>query len=63
MRRLEQSLTLIGGSAIVAGEWFALSEIVYTLTMLGRWEEGLGRFAELPGEELGRKATSLGRAG
>ena len=33
-------------------EWFALSEMTYALYMLGRWDESLARFAEIPGEQL-----------
>jgi class 3 adenylate cyclase/tetratricopeptide (TPR) repeat protein len=34
-------------------EWFAVSEMSYALTMLGRWDEALARFAEIPVEQLG----------
>jgi hypothetical protein len=38
-------------------EWFALSEMTYVLTMLGRWGEALARWAELPDEVIGRTTT------
>jgi class 3 adenylate cyclase/tetratricopeptide (TPR) repeat protein len=34
-------------------EWFALSEMSYALTMLGRWDEALARMAEIPEEQIG----------
>jgi class 3 adenylate cyclase/predicted ATPase len=34
-------------------EWFALSEMSYALYMLGRWDESLASFAEIPDELLG----------
>jgi tetratricopeptide (TPR) repeat protein len=34
-------------------EWYALSEMTYALYMLGRWDEALGRLAEIPDEQLG----------
>ncbi|HEU5243924.1 MAG TPA: adenylate/guanylate cyclase domain-containing protein [Gaiellaceae bacterium] len=34
-------------------EWFALSEMTYALTMLGRWDEALARLGEIPDETLG----------
>jgi class 3 adenylate cyclase/tetratricopeptide (TPR) repeat protein len=33
---------------------FALSEMTYALTMLGRWDEALARLGEIPDEQLGR---------
>ena len=44
------------GSGDRRSEWFALSEMTYALTMLGRWDEALARLAELPDEQLGRYA-------
>jgi class 3 adenylate cyclase/tetratricopeptide (TPR) repeat protein len=58
LSQLEESLTLGRRIGNRPGEWFALSEMSYTLTMLGRWEEALARFAELPDERFG-KATNL----
>ncbi|HET8751613.1 MAG TPA: adenylate/guanylate cyclase domain-containing protein [Gaiellaceae bacterium] len=40
-------------------EWFALSEMTYALTMLGRWDEALARLAELPEEQLGVESNLL----
>jgi predicted ATPase/class 3 adenylate cyclase len=34
-------------------EWFALSEATYALYMLGRWDEALARFGEIPDDQLG----------
>jgi tetratricopeptide (TPR) repeat protein len=50
LAHLEQALTLsrrIGDRQI---EWFNLCEMTYALTMLGRWDEALTRFAEIPDE-------------
>jgi class 3 adenylate cyclase/predicted ATPase len=57
---LEEAVALarrIGGRA---GEWFALSEMSYTLTMLGRWGEAFMRFAELPEEQFGKTSNLIG---
>jgi predicted ATPase/class 3 adenylate cyclase len=56
---LEQALSLarrIGSRTI---EWFALSEMTYALTMLGRWDEALVRLGEIPPEQLGAHANLL----
>src|SRR5207249_3486534 len=37
-----------------------LSEMTYALTMLGRWDEALARFAELPDEKLGTNTELVG---
>jgi len=50
---LEQSLELARRIGDRISEWFALSEMSYTLTMLGRWDEALARLAEIPQEQLG----------
>jgi predicted ATPase len=45
-------------------EWFVLGEMTYALTMLGRWDEALARFTDLPDETLGdqtSRASSTGR--
>ena len=39
-------------------EWFALGEMTYALTMLGRWDEALARLGDLPEETLGRDEVS-----
>jgi hypothetical protein len=41
-------------------EWFALSEMSYALTMLGRWDEALARCAEIPEEQLGASVQLIG---
>ena len=45
-----------------AAEWFALSEMTYALTMLGRWDEAIARFAELPEEQIGKSSNMLSPA-
>jgi len=50
---LERSLPFTRRSGDRRGEWFALSEQSYVLTMLGRWDEALARAGELPVERLG----------
>jgi class 3 adenylate cyclase/tetratricopeptide (TPR) repeat protein len=40
-------------------EWFALSEMSYALTMLGRWDEAFARLAEIPEEQLGASVQLL----
>jgi tetratricopeptide (TPR) repeat protein len=50
---LEQTRDLALTIGNRATEWFALSEMTYALTMLGRWDEALDRFAELPDEVIG----------
>ena len=59
LAHLEQALPLARRIGDRPFEWFALSEMTYALTMLGRWEEALARFAEIP-DELHRQG--LGRA-
>jgi hypothetical protein len=39
-------------------EWFALAEMSYALTMLGRWDEALARLGDLPDEIVGRNDVS-----
>ena len=50
---LEQALELARRIGDRANEWYALAEITYALTMLGRWDEALARFEEIPDEQLG----------
>jgi predicted ATPase/class 3 adenylate cyclase len=50
---LEQGLELTRRVGSRTFEWFALSEMTYALTMLGRWDEALARLAEIPDEQLG----------
>ncbi len=40
-----------------AHEWFALSESTYALYMLGRWDEAMAAFGELPRELLASAGT------
>ncbi|HUZ84226.1 MAG TPA: hypothetical protein VMU66_05995, partial [Gaiellales bacterium] len=40
-------------------EWFALSESCYALYMLGRWDDALASFAELPRARLATAGTLL----
>ena len=50
---LEQALDLARRIGDRQAEWFALGEMTYALTMLGRWDEALARLAEIPDEHLG----------
>jgi predicted ATPase/class 3 adenylate cyclase len=50
---LEQSLTLARKVGNRLQEWFALSEMTYALTMIGRWDEAIDRFTEIPAERIG----------
>ncbi len=51
---LDEMLALARRVGIRGQESFALSEMTYALAMLGRWDEALARFAEIPDEQLGR---------
>jgi predicted ATPase/class 3 adenylate cyclase len=53
LAHLEQALDIARRVGNRLPEWFALSEMTYPLTMLGRWDEALSRFAEIPDEQLG----------
>ena len=53
LAHLEQALELTRRIGDRGNEWFALSEMTYALTMLGRWDEALDRLAEIPDEQLG----------
>jgi class 3 adenylate cyclase/tetratricopeptide (TPR) repeat protein len=57
LRYLEQALGLARRIGERVGEWFALSEMSYALTMLGRWDEALARLGEIPTEQLGANAS------
>jgi tetratricopeptide (TPR) repeat protein len=59
---LEQALTIARRVGNRPNEWFALSEMTYTLTMLGRWQEALARLTEIPDEQLGKEAFLLSPA-
>jgi predicted ATPase/class 3 adenylate cyclase len=58
LSHLERALEFARRIGNRAAEWFALTEMTYPLTMLGRWDEALARMAELPVEQLG-KASNL----
>lgn len=58
--RYEESLAHLGHALELARrvgdrhkEWFALSDMSYALTMLGRWDEALAILREIPDEYLG----------
>jgi class 3 adenylate cyclase/predicted ATPase/ribosomal protein L40E len=57
---LEQVLALARRIGDRAFEWFALCEMSYALTMLGRWDEALARFAEIPDEQIGATTDLAG---
>jgi class 3 adenylate cyclase/tetratricopeptide (TPR) repeat protein len=56
---LERQLTEARRVGQRAYEWFALSEMTYALTMLGRWDEALARLAEIPEEQIGTNSQVL----
>ena len=57
LRGLEQLLEFARRTGNRRNEWFALSEMTYALTMLGRWAEAFERLGEFPDDTLGRIAT------
>jgi tetratricopeptide (TPR) repeat protein len=52
LRYLERSLELARRAGDLPNTWFATSESTYALYQLGRWDEALAAFAELPEEQL-----------
>jgi predicted ATPase/class 3 adenylate cyclase len=62
LAHLEQALTIARRIGDRPREWFALSEMTYALTMLGRWQEALARLAEIPDEQLSKHATLVSPA-
>jgi predicted ATPase/class 3 adenylate cyclase len=50
---LERALELARKVGDRQREWFALGEMTYALTMLGRWDEALARLDDLPRDRLG----------
>ena len=56
---LEQMIPLTRRAGARGHEWFALSEMTHALTMLGRWDEALARFGELPEEQIGTDTQLL----
>jgi len=59
---LEQALAIARRIGDRVGEWFALSEMTYALTMLGRWDEALAAMAEIPDERIGKDVALLSPA-
>jgi predicted ATPase/class 3 adenylate cyclase len=53
LSHLEHSLELARRIGHRVNEWFTLAEMTFALTMLGRWEEALARYAEIPDEQIG----------
>jgi predicted ATPase len=53
---LEQALSIARRIGDRPNEWFALSDMTYALTMLGRWQEALARLAEIPDEQIGKQS-------
>jgi predicted ATPase/class 3 adenylate cyclase len=62
LAHLEQALAIARRIGNRPHEWFALSEMTYVLTMLGRWDEAFARLAEIPGEQIGKDANLLSPA-
>jgi tetratricopeptide (TPR) repeat protein len=56
---LEQAAVLAKAVGSRPHEWFALSESTYPLYMLGRWEEAMAAYDELPEEMLPTGGTLL----
>jgi class 3 adenylate cyclase/tetratricopeptide (TPR) repeat protein len=56
---LEQALAIARRIGDRNYEWFALSEMSYALSMLGRWEEALARLAEIPDGHVGQDSNLL----
>ena len=59
---LERALELARKVGDRNREWFALGEMTYALTMLGRWDEALARLAEIPDELIGVDTSLLSPA-
>ena len=57
MAHLEQALAIGHRIGDRPSEWFALSEMTYALTMLGRWDEALARMSEIPDEQIGSESN------
>jgi predicted ATPase/class 3 adenylate cyclase len=62
LAHLEQALAIARRIGNRPSEWFALSEMTYALTMLGRWEEALVRLTEIPDERIGKEALLMSPA-
>jgi tetratricopeptide (TPR) repeat protein len=59
---LERALELARKVGDRTREWFALSEMTYALTMIGRWDEALARLEELPRDRIGIDTSLLSPA-
>jgi class 3 adenylate cyclase/tetratricopeptide (TPR) repeat protein len=59
LARLEQAVALARIIGSRPHEWFALSESTYPLYMLGRWDDAMAAFHELPEEHLPTGGTLL----
>jgi class 3 adenylate cyclase/tetratricopeptide (TPR) repeat protein len=59
---LESMLTLARRNGYSVMEWFALSEMSFALTMLGRWGEALERLAEIPDDQVGTDSGLMSAA-
>ncbi|PWU22988.1 MAG: hypothetical protein C5B48_09420 [Candidatus Rokuibacteriota bacterium] len=59
LAHLEQGLTIARRIGNRPSEWFALSEMTYALSMLGRWDEAFTRLAEIPEDRIGKNASLL----
>jgi class 3 adenylate cyclase/tetratricopeptide (TPR) repeat protein len=59
---LERALELARKVGDRTREWFALAEMTYALTMLGRWDEALARLEELPRDRIGADTSLLSPA-
>jgi tetratricopeptide (TPR) repeat protein len=56
---LDQALAIARRIGHRPYEWFTASEASYDLTMLGRWDEALARFGEIPDEQIGKDTDLL----
>jgi hypothetical protein len=59
LSRLEEELALARRVGNRRNELFALSEMSYVLTMLGRWDEACAAMAEIPEDHLGHDTNLL----
>ena len=57
LEHLDQALAIARRIGHRPYEWFTASEASYALTMLGRWDEALARFGEIPDEQIGKDTT------
>jgi tetratricopeptide (TPR) repeat protein len=59
LAHLDQARELARAVGVRPFEWFAISESTYALFMLGRWDEALAAYADLPEEQLATSGTLL----